>query len=119
MIRGWLWSMLAVFIAASPVPAQTGAWQFRWREGQVLTYRVEHVTSASEVTGSGTSETTTKLNLTKRWKVLEVDSTGVATLALSLDALRLETAIPNRDGLVFDSRDPEKSDPHLREQLAR
>jgi hypothetical protein len=119
MIRGWLWSIFAVLIASAPVPAQTEAWHFRWQRGQVLIYRVEHVTSASEVTGSGTSESTTRLSLSKRWKVLELDSAGIATLALSLDALRLETATPNRDPLVFDSGNPDKSDPHLREQLTR
>src|SRR5437773_9239819 len=117
MIRGWLWSMFAAVIASSPAMAQTGAWQFRWQAGQVLTYRVEHITSASEVTASGTSETSTKLNLTKRWKVLAVDSAGMATVQLCLDALRLETATPKRDALLFDSADLEKSDPHMREQL--
>lgn len=119
MNRRWLWSMLALCIASPSVPARAGAWQFRWQAGQVLTYRVEHVTSAWEVTGSGTSETTTKLNLTKRWQVLGVDRAGVASLQLSLDALRLETATPNRDALLFDSANPQKSDPHMREQLAR
>jgi hypothetical protein len=119
MIRGWLWSILAALIASTPVAAQTDTWRFRWQDGQVLIYRVEHLTSAAEVTSSGTSQTRTKLNLAKRWKVLEVDSAGIATLALSLDALRLETSTPNRDALVFDSANPEKSEPHLREQLAR
>src|SRR5437870_12132768 len=119
MFRRLLCPIFAVLIAAPPVPTQTAAWQFHWREGQVLTYRVEHITSASEATRSGTSETTTKLNLTKRWQVLGVDRAGVASLQLSLDALRLETTTPNRDALLFDSANPEKSDPHMREQLAR
>lgn len=119
MIRRWLWSVLAIGIAASPAPAQTGAWQFRWQAGEVLTYRVEHITQASEVTASGSSETTTKLYLTKRWHVLDVDRAGVARLELSLAALRLETKTPNRDALVFDSAAPERSDPEIREQLAR
>jgi hypothetical protein len=119
MNRGWFASMFAVMILALPASAQTPAWRFHWYVGQDLTYRVEHTTSASDVTGSGTSETTTRLNLTKRWQVLAVDRAGVATLQLSLDALRLETSIPNRDALLFDSAHPEKSDPHLREELAR
>jgi hypothetical protein len=119
MVRGWLWSVFVALVASSSAPAQLAAWHFRWQEGQVLLYRVEHLTSASEVNGSGTSETTTKLNLTKRWQVLAVDKAGVATLQLFLDALRLETATPNRDALLFDSADPGKSDPHMREQLAR
>ena len=118
MMRGWLWSLWIALIISSPSPAQTGGWQFRWQPGQVLTYRVEHITSASETTAGGTSETATKLSLTKRWRVLEVDGTGLATLELALDALRLETTMPNRDALLYDSSKPDGSDPHLREQLA-
>jgi hypothetical protein len=116
---GWLASMFAVMIIALPASAQAPAWRFHWHVGQVLIYRVEHLTAASDVTAMGTNETTTKLNLTKRWQVLAVDSAGVATLRLSLDALRLETSIPNGDALLFDSANPQKSDPHLREELAR
>jgi hypothetical protein len=119
MIRGSLWSLGVALIAASPTVAQTDVWQFRWQAGQVLTYRVEHISTAAEVTASGTSESTTKLQLIKRWQVLAVDGAGVATLQLSLAALRLETIMPNRDTLLFDSRNPEKNDPHLREELAR
>jgi hypothetical protein len=119
MIRGWFASTFALLIIALPASAQAPAWRFQWQVGQALIYRVEHITSASDVTGNGTSETRTKLSLTKRWQILAVDSAGVATLQLSLDALRLETSIPNRDALLFDSANPEKSDPHLRAELAR
>jgi hypothetical protein len=115
----WLWSLGIALLISSPGSAQTGGWQFHWQPGQVLTYRVKHVTFASEVTTGGTSETATTLQLTKRWRVLEVDGAGVATLELALDALRLETTVPNRDALLYDSRKPDDSDPHLREQLAR
>jgi hypothetical protein len=119
MVRGWFASTFALLIFALPAPAQEPAWRFHWQAGQGLIYRVEHTTSASDVTGNGISETRTKLNLTKRWQILAVDSAGVATLQVSLDALRLETSIPNRDALLFDSANPEKSDPHLRAELAR
>jgi hypothetical protein len=119
MIRQWLWSLFAALIASAPAAAQTEAWQFRWQAGQVLIYRVEHLTTASELTAGGTTETSTRLNLTKRWQVLDVDKTGTATLRLSLDALRLETRAQNRDPLVFDSEHLDKSDPHLQEQLVR
>jgi hypothetical protein len=119
MIRGCSASMFALMILVLPVSAQTPAWRFHWHVGQELIYRVEHTSSAADVTRSGTSETTTKLNLTKRWQVLAVDHAGIATLQLSLDALRLETSIPNRDALLFDSAHPEKGDPHLRAELAR
>src|SRR5207249_4975021 len=64
-------------------------------------------------------ETRTKLNLTKRWQVLDVDAAGVATLQLALASLRLETTTPSGGVLLFDSQDADKSDPHMREQLGR
>jgi len=114
--------VLAVFVGlllASVVSAQTGAWRFRWQSGQVLIYLVEQITSASEVVGESKVDTRTKLNLTKRWQVLGVDSAGVATLQLSLTALRIETTTPGGDTLLFDSANLDKSNPQMREQLAR
>src|SRR5207247_10212701 len=61
----------------------------------------------------------TKPSAARRWQVRGGDRVGIASLQLSLDALGLETAIANRDPLLFDSANPEKSDPHMREELAR
>jgi hypothetical protein len=93
--------------------------RFRWQPGQVLTYRVAQVTSAADVSEGNKTETTTKLNETKRWQVLAVDPAGVATLQLSLTALRLETTTPKGETILFDSASLEKSDAQLREQMAR
>ena len=60
-----------------------------------------------------------KLNQIKRWQVLAVDGAGVATVQLSLTALRLETTPPNGEVLLFDSADLDKSNPQMREQLSR
>jgi hypothetical protein len=106
-------------LVTSWAPAQTGTWQFRWQPGEVLTYEVEHVTSATEVVGKSKSDSQTKLNLTKQWQVLGVDAAGVATLRLALSALRLETTTPGGGKLLYDSTDAEKSDPHMREELQR
>jgi hypothetical protein len=51
--------------------------------------------------------------------VLEANSNGVATLRLSLTALRLSTTSPSGQALVYDSADPEKSSPEMREELSR
>ncbi len=119
MIRGWLLTMIAGLTVAATAPAQTASWQFRWQKGQVLTYRVEHITSATEVVGDNKSDSKTKLNLTKRWQVLDVDTAGIATLHLSLSALRLETTTPSGGILFFDSAAPDKGDAHMREELGR
>jgi hypothetical protein len=111
--------MAAGLLCVPVVAAQTAAGPFHWQEGEVLTYRVEHVTAASDVTAEGKSDTKTRLNLMKRWQVLGVDAAGVATLQLSIVTMRLEATTPKGSALVFDSTDPSKSDEHLREELGR
>jgi hypothetical protein len=102
--------------SAQPASAQL-AWRFRWQAGQVLTYRVEQQTRSFEVEGNGKIETRTRVNLVKRWRVLAVDKDGVATLQHSLVSLRMETTAPSGEKLLFDSANPDKSDPQLREQM--
>ncbi len=103
----------AALAAAEAVPAP-----LHWQAGQVLTYRVEQATLASDTTGDGKVESRTRLNLLKRWQVVSVDAAGVATLQLSLASLRLETTTPGGDKLLFDSIEPEKGTPELRQQLS-
>jgi hypothetical protein len=118
VIRGYFFAGLALLSSATGGFAQAPG-QFHWQPREVLTYRVEHLTSASEVIGDTKTETRTKLNLVKRWLVVEVDAASVATLQLSLAALRLETTTPKGDALIFDSQDASKNDPHLKEQLEK
>ncbi len=116
----WAWlPALGTLCWVSGAFAQAPAWQFRWQAGQVLTYRVEQQTRAAEVVGNGKTETTTKMSLVKRWQVHDVDAGGVATLRHSLASLRLETTLPSGEKLLFDSANPDKSDPQMREQLSR
>jgi hypothetical protein len=113
-------SAVAVVLALGPTaPAQAPAWRFHWQKGQVLTYRVEHVSTASEVAAGQTNGFSSKLNLTKRWQVKEVDADGVATLEMSMPALRHEMTPPNGNTLVFDSADPEKSDSAMKAELSK
>ena len=118
MIRGFLLTCLTALVFPAAAPAQAVG-QFRWQPGQILTYQVEHSTTALDTVGDTKSETKTKLNLTKRWQVLELDAAGNATLQLSLLALRLEVTTPSGGTLLFDSASPDKSDPHMREELGK
>ncbi len=119
MTRLCLFSFAVILALQGPANAQAPAWHFRWQQGQALTYRAEHTTTAADVVGGNKTETKTKLNLLKRWDVLEVDAAGAATLRLSVLAMRLENTTPGGTSLVFDSREPEKSDPQMREQLGK
>jgi hypothetical protein len=118
MIRGFLLATVTALVFPVVAPAQSPC-QFRWQQGQVLTYQVEHSTTALDAVGDTKSETKTKLNLTKRWQVLELDAAGVATLQLSLLALRLEVTTPSGGTLLFDSANADKSDPHMSEELGK
>ena len=119
MIRRAFLAVAAGLVLAAAAPAQTAAWQFRWQPGQVLTYRAEQTIAQEETTSAGKVEVRDRLTLTKRWQVLAVDAAGVATVQLSLAALRREATTPGGDVLFFDSANPDKSDPQLREQMTQ
>lgn len=119
MIRPFVVALCAGLTLASSGLAQTADWRFHWKTGDVLTYRVEQATSASEVVDGKKTETTAKLGNTKRWQVLGVDGKGIATLQLSLTALRIEQVAPDGEVLLFDSANPDKSTPQMREQLSK
>src|ERR1700732_1444284 len=106
MIRACFVTVLAGLTLVAANPAQAAGWRFHWQTGQVLVYRLDQVTTASEVVGGKKTETTLKLNDLKRWQVLAVDPTGVATVQLSLGALRVETTTPTGEVLLFDSAHP-------------
>jgi hypothetical protein len=110
--------LLVAVLTAAPAGAQSG-WRFRWQPGQVLTYRVTHDTTVAETADGGTVETVARLALVKRWRVTAVDAAGVATVQFSLAALRNEQKRPDGETLLYDSRDPDKSTPELREQMAK
>jgi len=117
MVRRLNLTLIVGVLLAGSASAQTSAPRFQWRKDQVLTYRVEQSTSAAEVVGDAKVETRTKLNLAKRWLVKDVDAAGVATLHMSLVAMRLENTRPDGEVMVFDSANPEKSTPELKKSL--
>jgi len=118
--------MLRVLISAaivlaigSATQAQTTGWRFHWEKGQIHTYRVEHVSNATDIADGKTTGFSSKLTLLKRWEVKDVDAAGVATLEMSLVTMRHEITSPEGKTLVFDSADPAKSDPTMKEQLSK
>lgn len=119
MLRRNLLAVVGSLLATAVAPAQAPAWQFRWQSSQVLTYRVQHVMTATEVVNGSKEETTQKLDLVKRWQVLAVDAAGVATVQKSLIRLRIENVGAGGEPMIFDSANPDRSDPQMREQLAK
>lgn len=114
MMRKTIAALCSVLTMASLASAQPP--RFRWQTGQVYVYRTEHNTVASYVMGENTDETRTRVRSLKRWQVRDVDSAGVATLQMSLQALFFETTPLSGEPLVFDSAHLDKSTPELRKQ---
>ena len=85
----------------------------------MLLYKVEQVIAVTEMIGEKKVETRVTLNHTKRWQVLAVDADGVATLQHSLVALRQETTTGDGKTLLFDSANPDKSTPELKEAMSK
>ncbi|HEV3261675.1 MAG TPA: hypothetical protein VG013_32800 [Gemmataceae bacterium] len=119
MLRQWLLAAFAGLVLSSAAVGQEAPWRFKLTPGQVLKYRVEQNIAASEVVDGKKVATTSKTTSVKSWRVVDVDAAGVATLQLSLLSLRLERTTPAGESLVFDSSDPQKSHPQLREQLSK
>jgi hypothetical protein len=112
-------AVLLGLVLVAPAAAQGPGWRFRWQPGQVLPYRVEQVTTVTEIVGGNKVEMTAKVTVLKHWQVLEVDAQGVATLKLTLAAMRNEQTRPDGSALLYDSSNPDKSTPELREQMAK
>ena len=118
MVRKTIVVVFAGLVLATTASAQAPA-RLRWQTGQVLTYQASHATQATEVVEDKRIETKSLLNLTKRWQVINVDAAGVATLQLTLLALRMEMTTHTGDVLKFDSAASKDSTPELREQLGK
>ncbi len=118
MARKWLLTIMASLVLVVFTRAQSNSGHFHWVKGQVLHFRVEQTTKVTEVVGGKKVETGSRLNLVKRWEVQEVDK-GAATVRLSVTAMRHEQQRPNGEVLRFDSTNPDKNTPELREQMGK
>jgi hypothetical protein len=106
----------AVAMADPPVapvaqPANP-ALRFKWQQNQVLTYKVLQRTVVRETildekTGKPvTTEAGTNLVSTKKWGVKEIDSTGVATLEMTITEMKNEIRRPDGSDVILDSSNP-------------
>lgn len=114
--------VVAVLVSAVPSAAaqsQPKGWRFQWKVGQQLSYKTEQTTAVVEEVEGKKAETKSTLATTKQWQVTDVAADGTATLSLSLAALRVETTSPTGEVMRFDSADPDKSTPQLKEQMTK
>ncbi len=120
MLHRSLFTLLTVLLFGSWAFAQApAACTLRWQPGQVLLYHVEHTTANFDKEGEKEAETKSLLKVTKRWDVVSVDASGIATLKLSLVAMIHERTTPSGEVLRFDSANLDKSTPQLKDAMSR
>jgi hypothetical protein len=90
---------------------------FKFKEGVPLIYQTSHTTKVDVVTPKESNSSLALVKQRKRWDVKKVDSLGVATLELSIEALAIEQSDPSGESIKYDSTDLSKSDSALAEQL--
>ncbi|MBO0697623.1 MAG: hypothetical protein J2P46_04455 [Zavarzinella sp.] len=109
MRRFVLFVAIALSFAAG---ARADAPRFRFHKGETLAYHLVQTTRITETvpddkTGKPVeTEVLTKADLTRHWKVADVDANGVATLEMSIVAMRWERKA-GKDEDVFDSSKPD------------
>jgi hypothetical protein len=119
MKQGRLLAVMLGLVWTGAASAQEASWQFQWQKGQVLTYQAEHKTHVEEVVEGSKVVSASKLTVVKRWQIVDVDANGSATLRLSLAAMRNEQTRPSGEVLLFDSANPDKGTPELKEQMSK
>jgi hypothetical protein len=116
MIRHGFLAALLLFPLAARADAQ--AWRFQFQKGEALTTKVEHGTLVSETVAGRKTDITSKLLIVKRWKVVDIDAQGTATLEQTLLSMRNEQTRPGADmkpeTLLFDSNNLAQSTPELK-----
>ena len=119
-MRRILASLVGFCLVVSAASAQTATpARMTWQAGQVYSYKVEHTTQATDSVGDSKSETKSVLRVVRDWKCSAVDAEGVATLEMSLSSMYQERTTPGGETLVFDSANPDKSTPALKEVMKK
>jgi hypothetical protein len=110
MIRAF--SLFLLLFATGDVVADDAV-RFRFNKGEVLTYTIVQTTKATETTIDPktskpvTQEHVTRHTVVRKWKVVDFDIKGIATLEMSIAAMKWEQNLPNGETDVFDSSKPD------------
>lgn len=126
----FVWTLLTI-----PAPAQESAPRFGWKTGAGYLYGVQQVTTTRqmlpffEVSDQQPADqqpaelrevkSVSKLALSKRWDVVSVDGQGVATLHLTVPAIRMEIIAGDSDPIIYDSTRPTESDADLAKEMTK
>ncbi len=98
---------------------------FQFQPGQIYRYKLEQNTNIVEITRDDpkaaiqTISSVHKLQVVKRWKILEVAANGDATIELSIEKMRMERQIGNDKATIFDSESEAKDSKEETAQLKK
>ncbi len=112
----WMIAVLALASFGSSVRAEDVG-RFQWQHGQVIQYRIDQRTLATESFKEDKSEVFSRTELTKRWEVTDVDAAGVAMLQMSFTRLAMEQRRPGGKIVKFDSAAPDQADEQLKKLI--
>lgn len=104
--------LTAVVASAVSTAARADAPRFQFQKGETLTYHLVQTTRVVETVPDEKTnkpvetEVTTKADLVRKWHVIDVDDRGVATLEMSIAAMRWERKSGTEED-VFDSSKPD------------
>jgi hypothetical protein len=104
--------LLVAVAALTAAEARAEVPRFRFQKGETLAYHLAQTTRITETipddkTGTPVeTEVLTKVDLIRKWKVVDVDATGAATLEMSIASMRWERKA-GKDEDVFDSTKPD------------
>jgi hypothetical protein len=103
-------SLVALFLLGAVAAAEPP--RFRFTKGETLSYHLVQTTNIAEsVPDEKTNKpvetaVATKVDLVRRWKTVEVDDQGIATLEMSIASMRWERKAGTEED-VFDSANPD------------
>lgn len=103
----------AIVVALIATPFASGeSPRFQFRKGETLSYHLVQTTRIVETVPDEktnkpvVAESSTKVDLVRKWKVIEVDDKGVAALDMSIASMRWERKVGAEED-IFDSSKPD------------
>jgi hypothetical protein len=121
MIRPCVAAVLAAVltgVSSAQAPAPVG--KLRWpAAGSALVYKVDYTTTQAHTLKDTTSTAKSSTSVERRWKVLETDRNGSATLEMSLTRMAQERTTSSGAVWKFDTADLKGSTPEMREAMLK
>jgi hypothetical protein len=109
--------MLAVSLAWADGTQPVVHIGFAFKRGQLLYYRVEQATTATDMLGDSRASLATRVEQIRCWQVRDVEGDGTALVQLWVQKLKVSQRLPSGEQWEYDSTAAERASPPLRQRL--